>query len=67
MDTTYLFLVIVFSAAGMAFFMYGKKQLSFVPMLCGIALMIYPYFVSNTLPLVGIGAVLIAIPWFVRF
>jgi hypothetical protein len=66
MDTSYLFLVILFSAVGMAFFMYGKKQLSFVPLLCGVALMVYPYFVSSTLALVGIGATLIAIPWFVR-
>lgn len=66
MDTSYLFLVILFSAAGMAFFMYGKKQLSFVPLLCGLVLMIYPYFVSGTLPLIGIGATLIAIPYFVR-
>ena len=66
MDTSYLFLVILFSAAGMAFFMYGKKQLSFVPLLCGLALMIYPYFVSGTLSLIGIGATLIAIPYFVR-
>jgi hypothetical protein len=66
LDTTYLFLVILFSATGMAFFMYGKKQLSFVPMLCGLTLMIYPYFVSSTLPLLGIGVALIAIPWLAR-
>lgn len=66
MNTSYLFLVILFSACGMAFFMYGKKQLSFIPLLCGLALMIYPYFVSGTLPLIGIGVTLIAIPWFVR-
>jgi len=28
--------------------------------------MIYPYFVSNTILLVAIGAVLIALPYFVR-
>ncbi len=28
--------------------------------------MVFPYFVSGTLPLVGIGAVLIAIPYFLR-
>lgn len=66
MDTTYLFLVILFSAAGMAFFMYGKKQLAFVPLLCGLALMIYPYFVSGTWPLIGIGATLVAVPYFAR-
>jgi hypothetical protein len=66
MSAWYLFLIIVFSAAGMAYFMYGKKQAAFVPLLCGVALMIYPYFVSSTLPLVAIGGVLCAIPYFVR-
>jgi len=66
MDAWYMFLIILFSAAGMAYFMYGKKQAAFVPLLCGLALMIYPYFVSHTLPLVAIGGVLVAIPYFVR-
>ena len=66
LDPTYLFLVILFSAAGMAYFMYGKKQAAFVPLLVGVTLMVYPYFVSNKLPLVAIGGVLVAIPYFVR-
>jgi hypothetical protein len=65
-DTTYLFFVILFSAVGMAYFVYGKKQSTLIPLICGLLLMIYPYFVSNTLPMVGIGAVLAAIPYFVR-
>lgn len=67
MDVGYLFFVIVFSAVGIAYFMYGKKQAAFVPLLCGLALMVYPYFVSGTWVLIGIGAVLAAIPYFVRF
>jgi hypothetical protein len=66
MDMTYLFLVLLFSSAGIAFFMYGKKQAALVPLLCGLSLMIYPYFVSSTLPLIGIGVVLAAIPFFVK-
>jgi len=66
LNPTYLFFVILFSAAGIAYFMYGKKQSSIVPLLSGLALMIYPYFVSNTLVLIGIGIVLAAIPYFVR-
>jgi hypothetical protein len=50
----------------MAYFMYGKKQSALVPLICGLVLMIYPYFVSSTLPLIGIGVVLSAIPYFVR-
>jgi len=37
-----------------------------VPLVCGLALMIFPYFVSNTVLLVAIGAMLIAVPYFVR-
>jgi len=67
MDITYVFFIIFFSAVGLAFFVYGKKQAALVPLLCGLSLMIYPYFVSSTLPLIGIGVVLAAIPFFVRF
>ena len=53
-----IFAGIVFGAIGFAAFIYGKKQVSFKPMLIGIALMAYPYFVSNTILLWGIGAAL---------
>ena len=66
MDVTFWFFIILFSATGMAYFMYGKKQTALVPLICGLALMIYPYFVSSTLPLIGVGVVLSAIPYFVR-
>lgn len=38
-----------------------------VPLVCGVALMIYPYFVENTYVLVAIGAALMGVPYFVRF
>lgn len=66
MDATYLVFVIIFSAIGLGYFVYGKKQLAFVPLFCGLALMVFPYFVSGDLALIGIGAVLTAIPYFVR-
>jgi hypothetical protein len=37
-----------------------------VPLVCGIALMVYPYFIANVTVLVMIGAVLVAIPYFFR-
>jgi hypothetical protein len=55
-----------FGSIGLGFFIYGRKQRAVVPMICGLALMVFPYFVSNTILLVGIGAVLIAIPYFLR-
>jgi hypothetical protein len=57
---------LLFGSIGLGFFVYGKKQRAVVPLVCGLALMIFPYFVSNTVLLVVIGAVLIAVPYFVR-
>jgi hypothetical protein len=38
-----------------------------VPLVCGLALVVFPYFVSNVALLVGIGVLLTAIPYFFRF
>jgi len=57
---------VLFGAVGFVFFAYGKKQLRPIPMGIGVSLMIYPYFVSNTVLLVIIGAVLTAVPWVFR-
>ena len=62
----WLFWGLIFGSIGLGFFLYGKKQRSPIPMVCGLVLMIYPYFIGNTLLLVAIGAVLIAIPYFIR-
>ena len=51
---------------GFGFFLYGKRQKAIVPLVCGLLLMGFPYFVSNTMVLVAIGALLMAIPCFVR-
>jgi hypothetical protein len=57
---------LLFGSIGLGFFVYGRKQRAPIPLLCGIALMVFPYFVSNTLLLVAIGALLIAAPYFFR-
>jgi len=57
---------LLFSSVGLGFFLYGKKQQAVVPLFCGLALMVFPYFVSNTILLVAIGFALIALPYFVR-
>lgn len=66
MDSSSLLWGVIFGSVGIGFFIYGKKQARIVPLVCGVALMGFPYFVSNTWLLVGIGAVLIAVPYFVR-
>jgi hypothetical protein len=57
---------LLFGSIGMGFFLYGKRQRAVVPLVCGIALMVFPYFVSNTILIVAIGVVLMAVPFFLR-
>ena len=66
MNEAWLLWGLLFGSVGLGFFLYGKKQRVVVPLVCGLVLMIFPYFVSNTILLVVIGVVLIAIPYFVR-
>jgi len=44
----------------------GKKPGAPVPLAVGIALMVFPYFVTSTVLLVAVGVGLIAVPYFVR-
>ena len=60
MDSTWLLLSSLFSAIGFAVFTYGRRQRTATHTLVGIALMGYPYFVSNTYAMVGIGVLLLA-------
>jgi hypothetical protein len=57
---------LLFGSLGLGFFVYGKRQKAVVPMVCGLGLMVYPYFVSNTYALVAIGCVLAVAPYFLR-
>ena len=61
-----LLLGLLFGSIGLAFFIYGRKQRAIVPLLCGLVLMVVPYFIPNALLLLVVGAVLVAIPYFVR-
>ena len=55
-----LFGMIVFGAIGMAAFVYGKKNAQAKPMIIGVALMAYPYFIPAGWLLYLIGAALTA-------
>jgi len=56
----------LFGAIGFGYFLYGRKQKVAMPFLSGIALCIFPYFVSNVYLIVLIGVVLIALPYFIK-
>lgn len=66
MNTTLFLWSLLFSSMGLGFFIYGKKQKAVIPLFCGLGLMIYPCFISNTLLLVAIGIALMVLPYFVR-
>ncbi len=66
MDATTLLLNLLISSIGLGFFLYGKKQMVTAPLVCGLGLMLFPYFVSNNVLLVGIAVALTAIPYFLR-
>jgi len=65
-ETSRLVWGMLFGAIGLGFFIYGKKQRAIVPLTVGIALFVFPYFVSNVYLLVIVGTVLVALPYFVR-
>jgi hypothetical protein len=66
LDASSLFLGVLFGAFGFAYFVYGKKQGAMIPLLSGMALMVFPYFVANDWLLFLIGLALIAAPWCFR-
>ena len=52
---------------GMAYFVYGKRQSKFAPMICGVLLCVYPYFIDSLLWLAVIGVVLLVVPFVTDF
>ena len=66
MNTAWLLWGLLFGSIGMGFFVYGKKQRAVVPLVCGLVLMVFPYFVSNLVVLVVVGIALTAVPYFFR-
>ncbi len=64
--TSLLIWGMVFGVIGLGFFSYGKKQNAIVPLFTGIALFVFPYFISNIYMLVIVGIILVVLPYFVR-
>ncbi len=56
----------VFGSIGFVAFTYGKRMSLWKPMFLGLALMVYPYFVSNDVLLFAAGVAGSASLWFMR-
>ncbi|MGH8461614.1 MAG: hypothetical protein ACRESS_08420 [Stenotrophobium sp.] len=57
---------LLFSSIGVGYFIYGRKQQKLVPLLCGIGLVAYTFFVSNPYVMAAVGVALMAVPYFVQ-
>ncbi len=57
---------LLFGSIGMGYFVYGKRQGRFIALLSGMALMVFPYFFTNSFLIVLVGIVLMALPYFMR-
>lgn len=62
----YLFAGLLFGSVGLAAFVYGKKNASWRPMVVGVVLMVYPYFIEQAWLLYGLGVALCAALFFWR-
>lgn len=61
-----LFAALIFGVVGLAAFLYGKKQAKMGPLVIGLLLMIYPYFIEETWILYAIGVTLTVAIYFFR-
>jgi hypothetical protein len=57
---------LVFGSIGFVAFIYGKRMNLWKPMLLGLALMVYPYFISSDVMMIAIGALGTAGLFFLR-
>lgn len=62
----YIVGAILFGLLGLFAYYYGKRHQRRPTKWLGVALMLYPYVVSNTWALYAIGVVLSAAAWFYR-
>lgn len=62
-----LFFGIVAGALGVAYIVYGRRTTKFVPLVAGIALCAYSYFVDSWVWLGIIGVLLLAAPFVIDF
>lgn len=62
-----LWVGVIAGAIGMGYFIYGKRQAKYVPMIAGMLLCVYPYFVESLLALSVIGLLLVVAPFLIDY
>lgn len=64
--TTTLISSVFFGSIGVGYFIYGKRQHRLIPLIAGMGLCAFPYFLHNLYAVVIIGTILTAAPWVLR-
>ena len=52
---------------GVAYFVYGKRQAKLVPLITGVLLCVYPYFIDSVLWLSIVGILLLSAPFVIDY
>ncbi len=58
---------VLFGGIGIGFFSYGRRQQSVVPLVTGVVLMAFPYFMPNNTVLIIVGLALLFVPYLARY
>lgn len=66
MDMSVILWGLVFGSIGFGYYIYGKKQSNIVARICGVVLIVYPYFIDATVVLIVVGVIIMLIPKFVK-
>jgi hypothetical protein len=63
LDANSLLASMLIGSVGLGLLIYGKKQMRVPQMIVGIALLVYPYFVSNVWLMLGIAVAAVGGLW----
>jgi len=64
LDPTWLFLSLIPAGIGFVLFKYGRKEDRLPHIAAGVAMMLYPYFATTVLSLVGVGLAICVALWY---
>ena len=66
-STTWIFVYLLTGSFGMGYFIYGKKTGKPIPMIAGVLLSFYVYFITALWLAILIGVLLIALPFIIKW
>ena len=66
MNMSTMMFSVLFGSIGVGYFIYGKKQDKMIPLIAGLGLCIFPYFIPNPYAMFIVGAILTVAPWLLR-